>query len=136
MLQRVAILVAGLATTASIGFAGAGMASAAAPALKIKPGAIWTFEVKGAACEQDTFDTSLHTFVSDLYNDSGTWSGGGSTISMAWTTGGDSDVTFSGHFVSTTTPVEYKGPLGGIAHAGMSGKVVKGAVATFDGYAC
>ena len=34
-----------------------------------------------------TFNTSTDTFTADLFGDKGTWSGGGSTISMTWTAG-------------------------------------------------
>lgn len=132
MKARWAMAASGLAMVTSFGLAGAGLASAAAPALKIKPGATWTLEIKGAGCEQEVFQSN-GTFASKD-GDAGTWHDGGSTISMAWTVGVISGLTFSGHFVSTTTPVEYKGTLGGIrtGHA----KLVKGAVASFNGQTC
>ena len=109
----------------SLGLAGAGMASAAGPALKIKEDAIWTLEVKNGPCEHDLFNTINHTFVADN-GLSGTWSGGGSKISMVWNIG--SAQMFNGHYISTTTPVEYKGSV----HSGsnvIKAKLVKGAVA-------
>ena len=82
----------------------------------------------GGWCARDIF-ASDGTFSSTSYGDSGDWTNGGSTISMAWTAGGNTGLFFNGHFVSTTKPVEYKGTLtfGGAlaAHA----KLVKGAVA-------
>ena len=57
--------------------------------------------------EQDVFNTTNDTFSSP--EDSGTWSGGGSMISMLWSNGSSPGLAFSGPFVSTTTPVEYKG---------------------------
>jgi hypothetical protein len=135
MLRRAAVIAAGLAMATSFGLAGAGLASAAAPALKIKPNAIWTLEVKGFWCEQDQFNTVTHTFVSDYLADAGSLSGGGATISMAWTAGGDTGLSFSGHFVSTTTPIEYKGR---VTNDGLSDKafLVKGAVTSFNGHSC
>ena len=132
-LRRAAAIAAGLAMATSFGLAGAGMASAAAPALKIKPGATWTFESSARGCEHDVFHSS-GVFVADN-GGSGTWTGGGSTISMDWEAGNNIGMTFSGHFVSTTTPVEYSGPLGGIG-AGYNGKLVKGAVRSFHGETC
>jgi hypothetical protein len=135
MVRRAAMVASSLALATSFGLTGAGMASAAAPALKIKPGAIWTLEMRHGACEHDIFDLIFHQFTSDRYGDGGVWSSGGSTINMIWTVGASSGVTFSGDFVSTTTPVEYKGSLndGG---AIIKTKVVKGAVSNFDGFTC
>jgi hypothetical protein len=132
MKARWAMVASGLAMATSFGLTGAGIASATAPALKIKPGATWTIEIKGAGCEQEVFQSN-GTFASKD-GDAGIWSGGGSTISMSWTTGVIAGLSFNGHFVSTTTPVEYKGALGGLrtGHA----KLVKGAVATFNGQTC
>jgi hypothetical protein len=123
--RRAAMVASGVAVAATFGLTGAGMASAAAPALKIKPNATWTIEVTGAACEVDTFNTTTHHFTSDLFGDKGTWSGGGSTISMAWTKGEDAGGTFSGAF--TKPPKEYAGSFGGLL-AGETGELVKGAV--------
>jgi hypothetical protein len=126
--RQAALVVAGVGTVVGIGLAGAGLASAAAPALKIKPGATtWTIEVGGASpCEVDTFNTTTHHFTSDLFSDKGTWSGGGSTISMVWTKGTDMGGTFNGTFTKTP-PKGYAGPFGGTL-AGESGTLVKGAV--------
>lgn len=52
-------------------------------------------------------------------------------VAMDWNGG----PTFSGHFVSTTTPVEYKGRFGGIL-TGTRGQLVKGAVASWNGEPC
>jgi hypothetical protein len=51
VLRRAAVVAAGLAMATSLGLAGAGTASAAAPALKIKPGATWTIEINRGGCE-------------------------------------------------------------------------------------
>ena len=135
MVRQSAMVASGLALATSLGLTGAGVASAAVPALKIKPGAIWTLEMRHGACEHDTFDPTFHQFTSDRYGDGGVWSGGGSMISMIWTVGASSGVTFSGDFVSTTTPFKYKGSVndGG---AIIRTKVVKGAVSSFDGFTC
>ncbi len=128
MLRRVTVLAAGLAMTASVGLAGAGAASAASPALHIKPGAMWSFVVKGerSFCEQDTF-SSNGTFTADKYNDSGTWTGGGKTITVNWTAGSGSPSTFTGTF--RKTPVaEYKGTAVFMGHT-FSVKLIEGALA-------
>jgi hypothetical protein len=117
-------MAAGLAMTTSLGLAQGGAASAALPALHIHNGATWTLEIKGAGCEAEVFQSN-GTFAS-TDGDAGTWSGGGSTIGMVWTVGVVSGLTFSGHFVSATTPVKYKGTLGGIRSGHAS--LVKGAV--------
>jgi hypothetical protein len=125
LMRRQAAIFAGLALTASFGLAGAGTASAAAPALHVHNGASWTIEVKGAGCEAEVFHSN-GTFASPD-GDAGTWSGGGSTINMVWTAGAISGLKFSGHFVSTTHPVEYKGSLSGLRTG--RANLVKGAVA-------
>jgi hypothetical protein len=117
----------------SLGLSG-GVASATAPALKVQPGSRWTLEDHGiehtGGCEIDTMRAN-GTFTSDLFGDSGTWSGGGRTITMTWTAGSDSGVTFSGTF--TRTPVkEYSGSLS----TGDLGVLVKGIVHTFHGQVC
>jgi hypothetical protein len=98
MLRRVAVVVAGLAMTASIGLAGVCSASAASPALHIKPDSMWTLEVKNGGCEEDIFQSN-RTFSSDVGGDAGTWSGCGATIAMNWTSGSDAGQKFSGTFV-------------------------------------
>ena len=54
---------------------------------------------------------------------------------MAWTSGSDASLTFSGKFVSTTKPVQYKGHyhFGGSA---FPGKLVKGSIAQVNGVTC
>jgi hypothetical protein len=127
VLRHIAVFAAGLAMTASVGVAGAGTSSAASPALRIKANGIWTLIIPAVpGCEEDQFDTTTHVFGSDNFGDSGTWSGGGSTISMAWTAGADDGLTFSGHFVATTTPVEYKGRIN---YGNAKAMLIKGAVA-------
>jgi hypothetical protein len=126
MLRRAAVTTVGLAMATSFGLAGAGMALAAAPALKeIKPGATWTFVAGGGGCELDVFNTTTHHFTSDVSSDKGTWSGGGSTVSMVWKKGGDAGATFSGTF--SKRPSRYLGPLRGHL-AGKTGELVKGAL--------
>jgi hypothetical protein len=134
MWRRMAVIGGGLAMAVSFGLAGVGVASAAAPTLKVKPGSKWTLEDHGiehtGGCEVDTMSPN-GTFTSDLFGDSGTWSGGGSTITVTWTTAQDRGVIFSGTF--TTTPVkEYKGSF----NTGDLGVFVKGMVHTFHGQTC
>ena len=127
-LRRSAAIAAGLAMATSFGLAGAGMASAAAPALKIKPFATWTLESKSGGCQLDSFNTFVNTFVTDEPG-SGNWSGGGLTIKMVWTAGEDYGWIFKGHFVSTTTPVEYQGTLSFDGNPFLKVKLVKAVVA-------
>jgi hypothetical protein len=138
IMRRATLSAAGLAMATSIGLAGAGIASAGTPGLasggstsavkpaaKLSPGE-WTLIVKGAGCEVDTF-TSTGTFSTSEYGgDAGSWAGGGSTIAMWWSAGDSTGLLFSGLYVSS--PVEYKGSLGGNAFGGKA-KLVKGAVA-------
>ena len=135
MLRSAAAVAAGLAMTTSFGLTGAGMASAATPALHIKSNAIWTLEIFRGGCEQDTFDRSTHTFIADANNAAGTWQYGGSAILMIWTQGGNAGHNFGGRFVSTTTPVRFKGSWNGGTVA-QKAKLVKGAVAFYQGIYC
>ena len=139
MLRRTAVIAAGLAVATSFGLAGAGMATAAAPTLKIKNGAIWTIEVNGGGCQQDKFNTTTLRFkaVNPLFGgDKGTWTGGGSgNAVMTWTHGSDAGGHFSGGFQVGSSPKEYEGTyVNGdfIATAWL----VKGAVTSFNGLAC
>ena len=130
MLRRAAVLAAGVAMATSLGLAGAGMAAAATPALRIHNGATWTIELSGGGCEHDNFNTSTHKFASpeiQYGGDKGDWSGGGSAISMVWTHGGDDGLTFHGKFVLGSSPKFFSGHFGGTA-TGFTGYLVKGAV--------
>jgi hypothetical protein len=138
MLRLAPVLAAGLAMATRFGMAGAGVASASTPALKVKPFATWTVEFKTGklgTCEQVSFNTFVNTFVTDYDGETGTWSGGGSTISMAWTSGPDIGATFSGRFVSTTTPVEYQGVASDDGDT-LKAMLVKGALTSYRGYPC
>src|ERR1700722_3081219 len=120
---RMGMAVAGaIAMAGGLGLAGVGEASAASAALKIESGAMWTFQVKNAGCEIDLFQSN-DTFTSDFHGDAGTWNGGGATISMTWTAGNDAGQTFAGHFVSTKSPVRYKGEE--FDNPGFKAKLVK-----------
>ena len=132
MLRRAAAIATGLAMATSFGVAGADTASAAAPALKIKPFATWTLELKPAGCELASFNT----FVTDeTPSGSGNGSGGGSTIKMIWTVGDNTGLSFKGHFVSTTKPVEYQGTASEDGNS-VKAKLVKEVVATYHGLSC
>ncbi len=128
MLRRVAVLAAGLAMTAGVGLAGAGAASAASPALKIKTDSQWTIRINfgngAGACQVDTFAVN-DNFTADN-GDHGKWSGGGHTVSMTWIKGNE-DLTFSGTYTATPKP-EYIGKFGGI-DAGDKGRLIEGAIA-------
>jgi hypothetical protein len=101
----------------SLGLSGVCIASSAAPAAKIKSGATWTLETNVLGlCFKDTFNTTTHRFTSFTDNavdpgyGKGTWSGGGSSISMVWTKGDGKGMGFSGTF--TTTPGKsYEGEI-------------------------
>lgn len=105
MVTRRSVMVAtGIAMATSLGLAGAGATSAAAPALKIKAGAVWTLEGnEGGPCEQEVF-ASNGTFSAATKHgadDAGTWSGGKSSIEMIWTAGANAgDWTYNGTFRS------------------------------------
>jgi hypothetical protein len=135
-LRRAGVIAAALTMATSFGLAGAGTTSAATPAHKIKPNATWTVEAGGAGCEQAVFNTTTHHFTSDRFDDKGTWSGGRSTLGMTWKAGTHSGVTYRGDFVSTTTPVEYKGLANDGNGITIRTKVVKGAVTSYRGLAC
>lgn len=124
---------------ASFGLVGAAAASAAAPALHIGPNGIWTLEVmsgKAHWCEQDTFDTATKTFTSASLGDGGSWLGGEATISMSWTAGTHTGMTFSGDdFVSKPPVAYYKGR---VAHddGKHNATLYRGAVTTWRGAGC
>ena len=127
--RRMGVMAAGLVTATSLVLAGAGAASAATPALKIKAGAVWTVKENGGGCEQDVFASNGSFSSADAHGagDAGTWSGGKSTIKMTWTTGGDAGLIFSGTFVSSRG--YYKGTIVGptftvktkLVHSAVSG---------------
>jgi hypothetical protein len=123
---------AGLAITASLGLVGVGSSSAAS-ALHIEPGAQWTAEVNGGGgCEVETFAAN-HTFRGGLYGDKGLWSDGRNKITMTWTDGYVSGLTFTGTFTKRPR-TEYAGNFGGITAT--TGQLVKGAVSNWDGFTC
>jgi hypothetical protein len=105
MRRRTGGVAAGLILAATLACTGS-VASAAQPAIKTKPGSQWTFAEKGAACEVETF-ASGGTWTSDQYGDSGTYTGGGSSIQLIWTAGDDEGLTYSGHWVAAKK--EFKG---------------------------
>lgn len=78
-------------------------AVAAHPGLKVKSGSEWSTSWSGQ-CEVDTFDSTDHTFVSDIDGDSGTWSGGGKTLDMEWTAGANEGLKFKGTYTKATDP--------------------------------
>jgi hypothetical protein len=106
-LRRAAAIGAGLVMTVSVGLAAAEAPSAASTALHIKNDSKWTMFPMGGGCEVVTFNAATSTFTSDYDGDSGTWSGGGSTIHMVWTAGPGKKATFKGSFVNRPKPVRY-----------------------------
>ncbi len=124
MFRRVAVTTAGLAILASLGLTGAGTASAAIPALNIKPGSTWLAEPKPGGCELEIFSAS-GTFASES-KDAGKWSGGGATISMKWTRGANKGLAFDGTFAQTVHgDPEYQGRFS-IEGYVFKGELVKG----------
>jgi len=130
--RRAAMAATGIALATSLGLSGVCIASAAAPAAKIKSGAIWTLETTVLGlCFKDTFNTTTHRFTSITINpvDSGygkgTWSGGGSSISMVWTKGVGKGMGFSGTF-SSTPGKSYQGEITINAEPYSDGLLVKG----------
>lgn len=117
MARRASLVAAGTAMVAGLGLAGAGAATAAAPALKIKPGAIWTFQARGPQyipCEQEVFAsngtfTEKNTRFGSHDGSSGTWTGGKSSIALVWTAGLDDGQVFGGSLTSSQR--EYKGSV-------------------------
>jgi opacity protein-like surface antigen len=129
MLGKAAVFAAGLAILTSFGLAGAGAASAAASRqLHITDGSTWTLEVNGGGCQLDVFSATGHFRSPEIGfgGDGGTWSGGGSTLTMVWKRGYDAGLKFNGTF-SKSPLAEYVGDMGGIG-AGFTGEMVKGAV--------
>jgi hypothetical protein len=138
MLRRAAVIAAGLAMATSFGLSSVGKGSASVPALKIKPFATWTVEFKQGklgSCELVSFNTFVNTFVADHDGEAGTWSSGRSTISMTWTVGPDAGLTFAGHFVSTTTPVEFRGAASNVGYS-VKTMLVKGVLTSYRGVPC
>jgi hypothetical protein len=127
MWRRAAVVAAVLAMGASVGLAGAGVASAVTPALHVTGGSIWTTEITGAGCQLDLFKSNghFHSPEIEFNGDAGTWSGGGSTIKMVWTKGEDTGLTFKGTYVKAYQ--EYTGNYTNGSQA-YTGYLVAGAV--------
>lgn len=128
MLRRLALvsLAAGLAMIGTLALSGA--AGAATPAVKPKPGGVWTLEVVGAACEVQTFAAG-GVWTADKFGDSGTYvdgvnAAGHKTVKETWTAGNDAGLTFKG----TKAAGAYSGPLGGTG-AGQTATLTLGVTA-------
>lgn len=121
--QAAMAVATGIAMLAGFGQPGAGAASASAGAsAPVKPGEIWTFEVRGPMylpCEQDVFAANdkfkeKHSESSNSAGDRGTWVLGGNTsISMVWKAGTEANQVFNGSYVSS------KGRYVGTVHYGI-----------------
>ncbi len=134
-MRRAAMATAGLVIVAgTIGLFGTSGALGAVPAAAhINNGSEWTIEVNPKSCEVGTF-SSNGTFSFQASGDSGTWSGGGTTVKLKWTGGTDAGLKFKGTW--STAPVkEYAGTFGGLG-AGETGQLVKGSVGRFGGTVC
>ena len=106
------------------GPAGAGTASAAIPALHVKPGGQWTIEIghHTGGCEDETFSTT--GFSGATAGHEGTFDFGGAMIILERSADPAQGLTFTGTF--TPKPVRgYKGSFGGIGGF-LVGVLVKG----------
>lgn len=128
----------GVATTAFVmvvvsGFAGVASASVSdSGGTHVKPGGQWTVEVTDAACEVQTIGAN-GTWTADLYGDAGTYTGGGTKIKEVWTAGDDINSKFTGKW--STSAKDYTGTFKKL-DKGETGQLVKGKVATWDGFTC
>jgi len=114
-----------------VGLGGAGAAAAAATSTRqvnmVKPGQKWTMERHEATgsgygwCEVITFGSS-DTWTADLDGDKGTYTGGKTAITMTWTAGSDSPLTFTGT-LKKAKPKKFKGKF---SKAPTVGKLIKG----------
>ena len=105
-----------------------GAAGAATPAVKPKPGGVWTLQIVGQGCEVQTFAAG-GVWTADAAGDRGTYVDGVSvsghkTVKETWTAGNDTGLTFKG----TKAAGVYSGPLGGIG-AGFTATLTLGATA-------
>jgi len=104
----------------------------AVPAGHVKKGSQWTLEVNAGGCIVQTFGKD-HTWTSDFQGDSGTYAGGGKTISETFTAGSANGLTFAGTYSKHSK--EYTGTFGGPG-AGNTGQLVKGVVSSWNGFSC
>jgi hypothetical protein len=125
-IRRVAMVATGLAMAGSFGLGGA--ATSGATGLKITPGSHWTSETKNHGCEIETFKAN-GTFKSDDGN-TGTWSGGGKTVTMTWTSGPPNGLVFNGTFTKSPTK-RYVGTFDTY-----KSQLVPGAQRTYQGSTC
>ncbi len=93
--RRAGMVATGLTLAAFLSLAPAVASSAASPGFHVKDGSQWTVVVQSATCEVVTFQSN-GTFTADRYGDSGTWKGGGATLTMKWKAGALDRVRFSG----------------------------------------
>ncbi len=136
-IRQAAAVAAGLALAASFGLAGGGAASAASPALHVGGKyPLWTLEVKGAGCEVYQFQTEPQEAFFGDHGDVGLWSGGEAKIIMYFQDNPDHNPIFTGHFDSSTTPVEYNGSLSQSSGSHKSAKLVRGSVSAWHGSSC
>jgi hypothetical protein len=85
----------------------AGVANAAAPSLRLKPGTQWTqTNLSNNGCEVETIGSN-GTFSADKFGDKGTVTISGKIISETWTTGNDSGQTLKAHWSHKDN--EYRG---------------------------
>jgi hypothetical protein len=109
MYRRAALFAGALALATGIGATGASVASAATLAkVKVAPGSKWSVVSAQVFCEVVTFHAN-GTFTSKN-GPSGTWTGGGKTLTMTWP--GTAGFTFSGTW-SRVPLKEYAGTFNG-----------------------
>jgi hypothetical protein len=100
-------------------------------ALPVKPGGQWTSEADKNGCERETFAAG-HTWTGDGFGDSGTYTGGGKKITTTDTAGNDTSAVFSGSYAKAKK--QYTGTFNARDSITATGQLVKGAVASWDGY--
>jgi hypothetical protein len=126
MWRQAAAMATGLAVAAGLGLGGAGIASAATPALHIGPRSVWTVQIQ-TGCENVGFKLTTHTFTDvEGIGDSGTWSGGGIRLTMKWTHGPSTGAIFRGTYHPMGTTPNYNGTFSGTLSG--PGGVIKGTV--------
>ena len=127
MVRRAAMVASGIALTASVGLAGAGVASAAASTQQhIKDGSEWTVEPHGASlCDVATFHSD-GTFTGS-FGDSGLWStfSSGNELVMIFAPSDGLTLKFNGEYIQASK--EYSGTLKMTGQRKNAGVVVKGA---------
>jgi hypothetical protein len=99
-MKRFTIMLAGLVATATVGTT-LGFEGVAAAA-HVKSASTWTTRTPGNGCEAETFVKvkRVRTLTSD-FGSSGTWTGGGKTVTWTYTAGPAAGISFTGTYSKT-----------------------------------